>query len=77
MNFYKSLLFLSVFLIRYGYAQTDDVNKLVVDPVYSTIQFSVPISNGLTRVTGKFTEFTIDVDFVSGDLTKSRIEAII
>jgi polyisoprenoid-binding protein YceI len=49
----------------------------VAEPAYSTIQFSVPISNGMTRVTGKFNEFTIDIDLVDNDITKSRIKAVI
>lgn len=40
---------------------------------HSTIEFSVPISNGLTRVTGKFTDFSIDFNYVDKDLTKSSV----
>lgn len=47
--------------------------KLTVESNHSTIQFSVPISNGLTRITGKFTDFSIQIDYVDGDITKSRI----
>lgn len=51
--------------------------KLVAETNHSTIQFSVPISNGLTRITGKFNEFSIDVELVDNDITKSRIVAVI
>jgi polyisoprenoid-binding protein YceI len=37
--------------------------------------FSVPISDGLTRITGKFNEFSIEVELVENDITKSRISA--
>jgi polyisoprenoid-binding protein YceI len=60
-----------------GYAQTAGLDHLVADPVYSTIQFSVPIANGLTRVTGKFNVFNIDIEMVDNDITKSRIKAVI
>src|ERR1041385_9359857 len=76
-NVIKSLLLATVFSFQWGYAQTNEVMHLVAEPAYSTIQFSVPISNGLTRVTGKFNEFTIDVDLVDNDITKSRIKAVI
>jgi polyisoprenoid-binding protein YceI len=51
--------------------------KLVAETNHSTIQFSVPISEGLTRITGKFTEFTIDVELIDDDITKSRISSVI
>jgi polyisoprenoid-binding protein YceI len=51
--------------------------KLVAETNHSTIQFSVPISNGLTRITGKFNEFSIDVELGDNDITKSRIVAVI
>lgn len=54
-----------------------DPVKLAVEPNHSTIQFSIPISGGLTRVTGKFTDFTIDIDYVDDDLTKSTMMAVI
>ena len=53
------------------------VVKLVAETNYSTIGFSVPISNGLTRITGKFTDFAIDINYVDKDLTKSSIAAAI
>ena len=49
--------------------------KLVVESNHSTIQFSVPISNGLTRITGKFNDFAIDIDYLAGDITKSKVVA--
>jgi polyisoprenoid-binding protein YceI len=60
-----------------GFAKQDEPKKLIVEPNHSTIQFSVPISNGLTRITGKFNEFTIDIELVGNDITKSRMSAII
>jgi polyisoprenoid-binding protein YceI len=58
-------------------SQTSEPKKLIAETNHSTIQFSVPISNGLTRITGKFNEFTIDIELINNDITRSRISAII
>ena len=57
--------------------QTSEPKKLIAETNHSTIQFSVPISNGLTRITGKFNEFTIDIELIDNDISKSRFSAII
>jgi polyisoprenoid-binding protein YceI len=57
--------------------QGGEPRKLIAETNHSTIQFSVPISGGLTRITGKFTDFTIDIELVDNDVAKSRISAII
>ncbi len=51
--------------------------ELTVESNHSTIQFIVPISNGITRITGKFTDYIIDVDYNEEDFTKSKLRAII
>ncbi len=51
--------------------------KLIAETNHSTIQFSVPISNGLTRITGKFNTFSIDIDLVDSDITRSSMNAVI
>lgn len=66
----------TVILLSFLPISTEPV-KLAVEPNHSTIQFSIPISGGLTRVTGKFTDFTIDIDYVDNDLTKSTMMAVI
>lgn len=72
------LLIITTFLGLVGFTiQGGEPVKLVAETNHSTIQFSVPISNGLTRITGKFNEFTIDVELVDNDITKSRIIAAI
>ena len=48
--------------------------QLEVEPNHSTVGFSISIA-GFTRVTGKFNNFKIDVDYVDGDLSKSIIRA--
>ena len=37
----------------------------------------MPISNGITRITGKFTDYTIDIDYVDEDFTKSKFTTVI
>ncbi len=54
-----------------------DTTKLIAETNHSTIGFSVPISNGMTRITGKFTDFSIDLNYVDKDLTKSSITVAI
>ena len=48
-----------------------------VDANHSNVGFSVPILNGVSRVRGKFTDFTVNVDYNEVDLTKSSVTAII
>jgi len=74
-NFSLTLLFLFGFL---GTAQNnEEIRTLTVEPNHSTIQFIVPISNGITRVTGKFNEYNIDIDYNDTDFTKSKISVSI
>ncbi len=79
MNKTLSLILPLIVLIGVSgtWAQTKDTVRLVAETNHSTIQFSVPISNGLTRITGKFNEFRIDIDYLDNDITKSRISALI
>jgi polyisoprenoid-binding protein YceI len=43
---------------------------LTVEPNHSTVGFRIPISNGITLVTGKFTDFDLEVSLVDGGLDK-------
>jgi polyisoprenoid-binding protein YceI len=60
-----------------GFEQQTEPVKLVAETNHSTILFTVPISSGLTRITGKFNKFSIDIDLVDNDITKSRISSTI
>lgn len=75
-------LFISTILILnmcyYVQSQSNtEIKALTVEANHSTLQFSIPIANGLTRVTGKFTDYNIDLKLVDNDLSKSSISAII
>ena len=48
-----------------------------VDKHHSTIGFEVPIMGGMSKVTGKFTDFDADVVYDEGDITKSSVNATI
>ena len=48
-----------------------------VDAAHSTVGFSVPILGGMSRVTGKFTEFNINIAHDEADITKSSVAATI
>ncbi len=72
----NTLPLLVLFLFLSGFIQTDPL-KLTAETNHSTLMFSVPISNGITRVVGKFNEFTINMDYVEDDITQSSIIATI
>ena len=71
-----SIVFLLLFLTQ-SVQQSQETKQLTVEANHSTVQFIVPIANGITRVTGKFTDYTIDLNLVDNDLTKSTISATI
>jgi polyisoprenoid-binding protein YceI len=48
-----------------------------IDTNHSTVGFSVPILGGLSKVTGKFTDFNIALMNDEADITKSTVKAII
>ncbi|MEZ4795845.1 MAG: YceI family protein [Flavobacteriaceae bacterium] len=78
-SFYKTLsalLVLTMFITSYK-ADDTETRPLTVESNHSTVQFIVPISNGITRVTGKFNEYSIDIDYNDEDFTQSTISATI
>ena len=70
------LLAISVTLLSF-IGNPVEIRKLTAETNHSTLLFSVPISNGITRITGKFNEYTIDLDYVDEDFTKSTLTATI
>ncbi len=73
----KSILLVSVLCFMSFAPQIADLIKLAVESNHSTLQFSIPISNGITRVTGKFTDYSVDIDYLDNNLTKSNISVVI
>lgn len=50
----------------------EKIRWLTVEPNHSTIGFRVPISGGVTLVTGKFTDFDLELELVDEDWTQSQ-----
>jgi len=70
-------ILLGVLLFTAVAAQTGSSRLYPIDVNHSTIGFSVPIMNGLSKVTGKFTDFTVTLNNDEKDTTKSSVSAII
>jgi polyisoprenoid-binding protein YceI len=58
-------------------AQTDGAKPYPIDNGHSTVGFSVPILNGLSKVKGKFTDFSITLNHDEKDITKSSVLVVI
>jgi polyisoprenoid-binding protein YceI len=50
---------------------------LAVDAAHSTVGFSVPMAGGLAVVRGKFSSFTVNLNYDAKDVTKSTVSAVI
>ena len=57
--------------------QTDTARQYRIDNNHSTVGFSVPIMNGLSKVSGKFTDFTIALTHDEKDITRSSVNVVI
>ncbi len=69
-----TLLVLSLTVV----AQTGTTTKpYPIDNGHSTVGFSVPIMGNLSKVRGKFTEFTINLTNDEKDTTKSSVNVVI
>ena len=60
-----------------SFAQTDTTKPYPIDNGHSTVGFSVPILNGLSKVKGKFTDFSITLNSDEKDITKSSVVVVI
>jgi polyisoprenoid-binding protein YceI len=72
----KTFLTLFVFSITIA-AQVSTGKQYPIDMNHSTVGFSVPIMNGLSKVKGKFTDFTINLTNDEKDITKSSVSVVI
>jgi len=61
----------AAFSMVIGIALGQTKTRLTTESNHSTIGFSIPISGGITRVTGKFMDFDLKLDYVDNDLTQS------
>jgi len=60
-----------------GAAQVTTVKQYPIDANHSTVGFSVSIMGGLSKVIGKFTEFTVTLTNDEKDITKSSVSVVI
>ena len=51
--------------------------KYAVDAAHSNVGFTIPILNGVSKVRGKFSDFTVTVDYDDADVTRSSVSATI
>lgn len=72
----KRILFAAL-LLSVAAAQTGSSRQYAIDNNHSTVGFSVSIMNGLSKVTGKFTDFTITLTNDEKDITKSSVSVVI
>jgi polyisoprenoid-binding protein YceI len=61
----------------HGQDKPDAPPLMKVDHNHSTIAFAVPILGGLSKVTGKFTDYDLAVVYDETDITRSSINATI
>ncbi len=72
----------SIFVLAWAAAQAQTADTIKVEPNHSTVGFIVPIAGGLTKVTGKFTDFKVSLIWQEPvtkdvDLSKCSIQAAI
>ena len=58
-------------------SQTSSSRLYPIDVNHSTVGFSVPILGGLSKVTGKFTDFAVTLTNDEKDITKSSVSVVI
>jgi len=72
----KNLMALLVFSTITA-AQVNRARQYPIDTNHSTVGFSVSIMDGLSRVNGKFTDFTVTLTNDEKDITKSSVNVVI
>jgi polyisoprenoid-binding protein YceI len=72
---FKKLFSISVIAILWMTAY--GATPMAVDTAHSNVGFRVPIAGGLAQVTGKFSSFSVNLNFDEKDITKSTVEATI
>src|SRR5262245_61824658 len=72
----KSLFLVLAFTIAVS-AQVTTTKQYPIDMNHSNVGFSVPIMGGLSKVRGKFTDFTVNLTNDEKDITKSSVSVVI
>ncbi len=81
-SIFPRCLFFLILILALASAQARTSDTVKVEPNHSTIGFVVPIAGGITKVTGKFTDFKITLSWQEpitkdSDITKCSINAAI
>jgi len=69
-----AILFFSLLVPPIAHAQ---IVELEAETNHSTLEFFVDISEGITKISGKFTDYKIKLHFADSSLLKSQIEVTI
>ena len=69
--------FISIALVMMLWLSVYAITPFSVDTAHSNVGFGVPIAGGLAQVTGKFSQFSVNLNFDETDITKSTVEATI
>jgi polyisoprenoid-binding protein YceI len=72
----KLLLALLLFTVTVT-GQAPETKPYPIDNNHSNVGFTVPIMGGLSKVEGKFTDFTINLVHDNADVTKSSVDVVI
>lgn len=73
----RFVAFIVVVLLLALTAAAADRYAFTVEKNHSSLGFTIPIAGGLTKVTGKFSDFGADIVWDEGDVTKSSVKATI
>ncbi|MEQ9426242.1 MAG: YceI family protein [Cyclobacteriaceae bacterium] len=65
---------LTCFFMLFAFVAQSQTRYLTAEPNHSSIGFRVPIANGMTAITGRFTDYDLQLTLVDGDFSKSQIE---
>ncbi|MDC8003830.1 YceI family protein [Aureisphaera galaxeae] len=72
-----ALLMLTLCFALPSFGQDKELKKLTVESNHSTLLFSVPISGGITRIAGKFNDYSMELDMDEDDFTQSKLSVTI
>lgn len=73
----KSKMLVGLLALGLAFIQTEAPTPYQIDTAHSNIGFSVPILGGLSKVRGKFTDFSVNLVHDEKDITKSSVTATI
>ncbi len=73
----KKFVAVALFLSLLTFVPAGQAAEYTVDMAHSNVGFSIPILGGLSRVRGKFSEFSAKINYDEADVSKSSVDAVI